>query len=315
MLPALAVCLVLGATPPAELTEVSGGSSRIAIDACVDADHAEVLRLLEIELVGAFAKASGPREVGVSCTERPDVVRLFDPARPELGSRILDLTAWGVAARKARTRELALVIAEFVREAHHADVPAPVERHPTRDSRATPDLAPAPRVEVALLSAAEKYAGGHAQIGLSAGVRVRSAFRLVWEARAGARTAETLRAQAGQISAKTLVGSVGVGVDVFPRERRAGLMAVGRLELDWVFISGSPNDREPRSEGRSVNGMAWLGGVAASAWFSVSRNLRLLAEPALLIPIRPLSLEDRSLRVSAISGVGAAATLGLLLRL
>jgi len=319
MLP-LAVCLAMGFTQLGQVG-VGDAAARISIDDCVDADREEIVRLLAIELAAGSAGAPAPRGIVVTCTEQRDIVRLYDPENPQQSSRILDLSAWGVAARKARTRELSLVIAELLREPDNVPKKsAPPRAEPPRLERARVERAQPPRtseqarVEIALLLGAEKYSGGHAQLGIGGGLRLGAPGPLVFDVRVGARGVQTVLAPAGEIHAVGFVSAMGVGVDLFPDTGKAGLAAMGRLELDWIFARGSVSGSS-RATARSANGVALIGSIAASAWFSLSRRLRLVAEPALLLPIKPLSLEDRAADVSAISGIGAAAALGLLLRL
>ena len=307
--------LAFGAAASVWLASSPGlGAERVnvSIDDCVDADRKEVLRLLEVELRATIdADASSPEapapDLFITCTAERDVVEVRDRARPSSRPRLLDLRALGAEARKARARELVLVIREMLETPDDA----PPRRSPR--PKATPLRTKRSLAELALLGGAEKYSGGHAQLGMTLGFRLTPLSLLVLEARAGARLSPTLHAPAGDIEARGLAGTLGVGISVFPSEGSAGLVLLTRLQADWVSIQGTSN--LGGSVGQSANGWALALGLASSAWLALDRNWRLTLEPALLLPIQELAIVDRGRLVSSVSGLGAAASIGVAVRL
>ncbi len=137
-------------------------------------------------------------------------------------ARLVDLRALGATERKARARELALVIREVL------DTPRPPP--PVKAALLSP-AAPKKRTraapEVSLFAGAEKYSAGYAQLGPSLGLRLTRLSRLVLELRVGARFAPQLRAAAGDVSAHGFIGSLGVGLNLLPTEASASLVLVG----------------------------------------------------------------------------------------
>ncbi len=288
-----------------------GRSLELRIDDCVDADREEVVRLVQIELGSATGHAAGPRSITITCTAEPDVVKVNDPKGPETSSRLVDLRALGGAERRARARELALVIRELL------DTPL---EPPTDEPEPPPALAPPLAQsrtrslgELSLLASAEKYSAGYLQLGPSLGLRLAPLQRLVLEARLGARFAPTLRAHTGGVSAHAFVGALGLGLDVFPDEVSAGLVLLGRLQSDLVFSRGTSHSA--RAKGLTDNGFALIGSAASSAWLALGPRFRITLEPALLVPLQKLVILDGERTVSSIAGIGAAASLGLSLKL
>jgi hypothetical protein len=310
--------LALGVAAAVWLASSPGNAAepfKVSIDDCVDADRKEVLRLLEVELratIDTDAGASPPEapasDLFITCTAERDVVEVRDRGRPSSRPRLLDLRALGAEARKARARELVLVIREMLE--------TPDDALPRRSP--TPPKAAAPRkarslAELALLGGIEKYSGGHAQLGATLGFRLAPLSLLVLEARAGARLSPALHAPAGDIAAKGLAGALGIGISVFPSEGSAGLVLLSRLQADWVSIQGTSN--LDGSVGQSADGWALALGLASSAWLALGRNWRLTLEPALLLPIQELAIVDRGRPIASVSGLGAAANIGVAVRL
>jgi hypothetical protein len=283
----------------------------LTVDSCVDADREELRRLLEVEYRGPLAEADriDRTQVLVRCTEDHNEVRVLVPRRPKETVRTVDLTSLGPVAREAKTRELALVIAELVRSAE-ASEPAP-ERValPPAPEKPAPLPEPTRWTQIGALFTAEKYSGGQAQMG--PGMAARFALNRYFnaEVRAGARWAETLTVPDGEITSRGLEGGIGVGIDAFPNESRAGLLLTARAEVVWLQIQG--NENGTTASGRSVTGLTVVAGAAPCAWIALTRSLRVLVEPTVLVPIHRLTIEDQGLRVSALDGVGVAATLGM----
>jgi hypothetical protein len=107
--------------------------------------------------------------------------------------------------------------------------------------------------------------------------------------------------------------ALGAGVDVLPHERAAGLALLVRFECDWLFAAGT--SRLPESQGLSDDGRAYVLSLASSAWLRLAEGLRVVAEPALVLPLRGLQFQDRDRTAFGLSGLGAAASVGLALRL
>jgi hypothetical protein len=283
----------------------------LTVDSCVDADREELRRLLEVEYRGPLVDADriDRTQVVVRCAEDRNEVRVLVPRRPKETVRTVDLTSLGPVAREAKTRELALVIAELVRSAEASEpVPERVALPPAAE-KAAPPPEPTRWTQIGALFSAEKYSGGQAQMGPGLAVRFALTRYFNAEARVGARWAETLAAPDGQITSRGLEGGVGVGIDAFPSESRAGLLLLARAEVVWLQIQG--NESGTTASGRSVTGLTVVAGAAPCAWIALTRSLRVLAEPAILVPIHRLDIEDQGLRVSSLAGVGVAATLGM----
>jgi hypothetical protein len=300
-----------------------GDAPRITIDPCVEADRAELDRLVQVELATARASASSAgkaappqgaqplAEIAVTCGAEPDIVYVHDRRTPHAKPRLLDLRAHGAVARKARARELSLVIAELLRDVQ-SDRSERAGPQPAPAARRAPRPSP-PRAELGLLATGEKYAGGYEQAGVLLHLHWLALRPLVLELRLGARAAPKLEAAAGEIASASFAGAAGAGLDALPREHRAGLRVLGRIELAWIHVQGESNSES--TAGRRASGLAVLGSLASCAWIALGSRARLLAEPALLLPIRTLSINDRGASVARMAGLGGAASLGLAIQL
>jgi hypothetical protein len=300
-----------GAVPsdPAPATAVG-----LTVDSCVDADRDELRRLLEVEYRGPLAEPDrmDRTQVIVRCTEERNEVRVLVPRRPKETVRTVDLTGLGPVAREAKTRELALVIAELVRSAEASEPEAErVALPPPAPEKPAPSPSPAPPrwTQVGALFTAEKYSGGQAQMGPGMAARFAVTRYFNAELRAGARWAETLAVPDGDITSRGIEGGIGVGIDAFPNESRAGLLLTARAEVVWLQIQG--HESGTAASGRSVSGLTVVAAAAPCVWMTLSRSLRVLAEPAVVVPIHKLAIEDQGLQAAAIAGVGVAATLGI----
>ncbi len=311
MLPALAMGLTLGLLPQTSAAAPRSIADRISIDDCVDADRGEIVRLLEVEL-GALQSdagaAGGDFSLRITCSDQPGMVQVVEQRGTATSTRLLNLSGLDAAARKARARELVLVIAELMRGGTE---PPRAKPRPTPPA---PKPAPPPKperrwLELSLLGSAEKYSGGYSQLGLVGGIRWLPVGPLLLDARLGAHLAPTLHAAAGDVQARSGTLAFGVGLDLLPGEHAAGLALLSLLEGQWVFVEG--HSHLPTSAGQSSNGWAWVLSVGPSAWLALGKRVRIVAEPALLLPIQSLSIEDRGRDVSRISDWGAAANLGV----
>jgi hypothetical protein len=282
----------------------------LTIDECVDADRDELRRLLEVEYRGRLADGArnDATQVVVQCTEGSNQVRLSVAGRPREIVRTVDLSSLGPVAREAKTRELVLVIAELVRS---VEVPEPVSE-PITVPR-VPEKAPllserSGGTQIGALFTAEKYSGGQSQVGPGLAARFALTRYFTAELRVGARWAESVGAPDGTITGRGFVGGAGVGVDAFPGHARAGLVVMARAEVEWLRIQGIDGET---AEGRAASGAAVIASAAPCGWIALGPSLRVLAEPALLVPIHTLLVEDQGQRASALAGVGVAATLGV----
>jgi hypothetical protein len=289
-----------------------GPAIGLTVDACVDADREELRRLLEVEYRGPLAdgERSDLTQVIVRCTEERNEVRVLVPRRPKETVRTVDLSGLGPVAKGAKTRELALVIAELVRSAQTSEpvvetIPAPR----TPDKVSPLSSAPSRWTQVGALFTAEKYSGGQAQLGPGMAARFAVTRYFITELRVGARWAESLGSPDGSINSRGFVGGIGAGIDAFPDQSRAGLLLMARAEVEWLRVQGNDSGA---AIGRSASGAAVVASAAPCGWIALGHSLRVLAEPAVLVPIHTLVIEDQGERVSSLSGVGVAATLGIM---
>src|SRR5258708_15264228 len=128
----LAQLAVTAAASSGSVDPALGPAIGLTVDACVDADRDELRRLLEVEYRGPLAdgERTDLTQVIVRCTEERNEVRVLVPRRPRETVRTVDLSGLGPVAKEAKTRELALVIAELVRSAQASEpvvetMPAP----------------------------------------------------------------------------------------------------------------------------------------------------------------------------------------------
>lgn len=329
----LAASLLVWLAQVEQVPNDSAALPRIAVDDCVDADRTEIIRLVEIELsqpgpesadgLGADASKIGNEatslDIVVSCTAVPDLVSITDARDPTRPPRLLDLRAQTTAARRARARELALVIGEYVRAREVSGYPP--SPHRARVDVATPvgsvavgtrvpagASGPPPVARMTFLAGAAKYSGGLAQLGVTADIGWLLPHAWVIQGRVGAHAAPSVRAPDGKVTIATFAAAAAIGMDCFPTRKIAGLVALGRLELDWIAARGTAN--VAYSDGRARSGIAVTGNVALSPWLRLGKRTRLVAEPSLLVPLKSLSIEDRGSSIASLSGIGASFSMG-----
>src|SRR5688572_14826273 len=116
----------------------------IAIDACVEVDADEVRRLAALELdTWRAGPSAAALSVLVTCRGEVQELRLIDRVKAQETVRSLDLNASSGTDRDAKTRELALAIAEFLRRVPIDSTPEPaVAPQPPPIARERPLAAP-----------------------------------------------------------------------------------------------------------------------------------------------------------------------------
>ncbi len=291
----------------------------INIDSCVAVDPEEVRRLAAIEVSSWQGGSSlGSLKVSVSCDEGVQQLYLTRGQEELIASRTIDLSATEASDRDARTRELALAIAELLRRAppQPPPQPAPTPTPPPPAPNPTPieiapPLEPSPwQLELGARATTASWAGGQWLYGADLGARAHFARWFIAELSLGGRRARSVELVDGSMSGLGVSGAAGLAFDTAPDVKWAGLAIGVRLGVDWVkytALDGANFDAGAR-QGAAVN---LLG--SATAFAVIAPRLRLTLDTALGGALHSLIVEQNERSVSGLDGMVLSSSLGLAL--
>jgi len=311
---------------------ISGTAERgpsLDLDACVRVDASAVQNLVELELELADARArypSFPISVAVRCIDGGQLIRIEPWAsRGDDGIRTIELPdAYdATAAREARSRELALAIAELIRRLEITrPLPAePPPAEPPPPPPVAPPLVVAPsaspeaardRWRIGALSTVEAFTGGQWLLGgdLSLGVSLGRWVSL--DLRAGGRFVEGLTSTSEPLSARAGVASLGVGPTVWSRRHSLGFALMVRAQ-------GYGVEYRLGSAGQGPAGTTRLGAVVAAAeprlLVGVSRHVTLALGGAAGLAVHGIAVRVQGVETSRMSGLLLSGSLGVVVEL
>jgi hypothetical protein len=288
----------------------------IGIDSCVDVEAEEVRRLASIELQASSEAASGIFDVAVSCKEGGQELSVTNRATERVTVRGIDLSAVGTRDRDARTRELALAIAELVRRANEEEQQARAEPPPP-EPVVTPPAAPIPvhsesppswRAQLGASAVIDAATGGEALFGADIAGRIHLSPWLIGELRVGGRKTRPIDFESGRIDGTGLFGSVGLSFDATPDARYAGVAFGARLGLAAIRYSVIDDDGERL-------GVATAPAVSANAtvsgFIALSRRFGVLIDAAVGRPLHTVAIRENDRLISALSGVLLSSSVGV----
>jgi hypothetical protein len=291
----------------------------IAIDSCVDVDAEEVRRLAAVELVTSwFGSAMAGLDVAVGCREEAQELRVTDRTSGRVTKRSIDLNARFETDRAAKTRELALAIAELVRRAELDGKPlARPESSPEREksprAKRKDDAAVSAesrpwRAELGMAGTAVRWAGGEAMFGVDVAGRVRFGSRWIAELRLGGRKTRPVELRGGRLDAQGISATAGLSLDVAPTLDGAGIAIGARVGADWLRYSAVDADGNQYGGGDAA---ALSASAGATAFIELSRPLCLTADTAIGTALHRVAITDNGERVSGMRGVLVSGALGL----
>jgi hypothetical protein len=293
----------------------------LTIDACVEVDVATVREVMALELRDLRTHAGTlPAKVSVRCVGEAQEIRLDPPLTVEQEEvRTLQLLpvadAAAPAARQARSRELALAIAELVRRRDAAPPPPAPE---------SPQPAPAaPPVGVSVVASRTKSADEHWQLGVVStfehfaggqsfaggdalvALRLGSWFRV--EARAGARLSGDQSLSAGHLSARAGAVSAAAGVTHHPEGRAVGFGLM--LRMEGRVVEYAVEDAATTSP-RTARLGAFLLAVEPRLQIRVTRHFTLEAAAGAGFVPHGIVVRDQGLESRSVSGLVLSGSLG-----
>jgi hypothetical protein len=212
-----------------------GRTSTLTIDPCVDVDEATIREVMDLEFADGRANDGGfPDAVEVRCQGELLEIRVESLASPERRvGRTIQLApvgdSTGLAARQARSRELALAIAELVRRIEIASSPSPIAPPPPPPPRSPVttlalSAAPAPvekpgRWQVGLMPTYDSFAGGQRFVGGDLIIGARLGYRFMAEIRVGGRAGTQHIVPNGRLSSSVAIAGASAGVLLWPERR------------------------------------------------------------------------------------------------
>jgi hypothetical protein len=293
----------------------------LTIDPCVAIDEPLVRKLMALELRDARARnLNVPDSVTVGCVGDKQEIRMepWASTAPE-GVRTIELPPLssdaGPREVQARSRELALAIAEFVRRFESAHPSPPEEEEPTPPPPPPPPPpvveAPAPPQptvwELGLLSRLEHFSGGQNLAGADLFTNTRLRGWLLIEANLGARWARDLPAAQGQLHTRAGTAGFAIGLHRLWRDGALGAAMVFRAQGYLAeFRAEAPAAGSTQTAVRTGYVLA----AEPRLTIAVTRNLWLEASVALGGTPRGVVVKVRAVETTRMSGMFLSGGLG-----
>lgn len=293
----------------------------IDIDPCVEVDADEVRRLAALELHTSQAGPSASAlTVLVTCGGDIQELRLTDPVNGQETVRTLDLNAASGTDRDAKTRELALAIAELFRrvqvdstpEPAPAPKPAPIalepsENPPTKLDDSSSSARPF-RLELGAAGRGTIWTGGEVLLGADVSARTHLSPWLIGELRVGGSKTRPVELRSGTVDANGMTAAAGVALDVTPSWRSAGLALGVRLGAEWLRYAAM--DRGGAAYGGRDAGALTASGTV-NAFLLVSAPICVTVDSAVGGALHSIAIRDNGQKVSGLGGVLLSSALGM----
>ena len=317
MIPTL-VALALSAQPNAHIAPAVEQKPALHIDACVEVDRAAVENLVDLELRDAPSRdPEAPISVDVRCLDGAQEIRV-EPWASLGGDGIRSIAlpapdAADPAAREARSRELALAIAELIRRLeitqplHPQPPPAPP---PTLTLVISPPPAveePQRRWQLAISSSFEVFTGGQRMAGGDIGLGARIGRWILGEVRVGGRFVDGQTSPVARLTGRAGTASVAIGPSVWSEHRTVGFAPMLRAQ-------GYAIDYRAESPGDGGSRTARVGALTISVEprliVAISGRIALTAGAGLGIPLHGIMVRTQGAKTDSLTGVAISAGLG-----
>jgi hypothetical protein len=288
----------------------------LTIDSCIAVDPVTVRQVMELEISDARLL---PVSVSVQCVEgaqeirikRSDAVDREDVRTIHIAPTSDDDTA---AERQARSRELALAIAEFVRRPGPAsrplqDVPAPVPPPPATVPALAVASTPAAEVpggrwQLGVLFAFEHFSRGQSLMGADLFVASRLGRWFLAELRIGGRLAADQTLPDAQLTTRAAAIAAATGVKLWSKSHVFGgaLVLRGQAYLVQFRVQQAGEDRFDTA----VLG-AFALAIEPRLMFALTRHLSLQASAAAGLVPRGIVVRIQGVETQSISGITVSA--------
>ena len=300
---------------------------RLDIDACVEVDEAAVQKLVELELRDAGArKGNVPIAVAVGCIEDGQEIRVEPWAsRGDEGVRTIGLPpgdAADPAAQEARSRELALAIAELIRRLEItrplSPPPSPPPPPPAPPTAAfvvpppRPPEAPPGKWQLALLSSFEYFTGGQKLAGGDVSAAAPIGRWILGELRMGGRFAEGVPLPGARLTARAGTAAAALGLNLWSRRRSIGfaLMLRGQgFVVDYQVAPGNGGGSRMALLG------AFVVAVEPRLLVAVTRRISVEAAAGAGVPVHGVVVRSQGADAQSLSGLAISTSIGAVLAL
>jgi hypothetical protein len=316
------LALALFAVPGEQTADAAEQKPTLAIDACVEVDDATVENLVDLELRDTRGHGQDvPISVGVRCLDGTQEIRVEPWA--SLGGdgiRAIELPpADGAdpAAREARSRELALAIAELIRRLEIT--------HPLRPKPPPPPPAPSPQIaisaspdadepgrrrwQLAALSSFEAYTGGQKLAGGDLFAAVPIGRWMLSEVRVGGRLVDGGTSPVAHLTGRAGTAAIAAGLNIWSKHRALGFALMLRAQGYAIEYQVASPDRGSQT--------ALLGAltiiVEPRLLVAVSRRISLTAGVGAGIPLHGIRVRTQGVETDSLTGLVVSASLGALL--
>jgi len=304
-------------------TQVTPGTSdngpALTIDPCVAVDESTVREVMDLEIRGARML---PTSVSVRCIDGAQEIRVSPWISPETeGIRTIQLPPVvdddDAAARQARSRELALAIAEFIRRFEAARNPS---REPLEPTPSPPPLLAAPeksatpptdkwkgRWQLGILSAFEYFSGGRALAGGDLFVASCLGCWLSMELRVGGRVGRDESLPRVRLTTRAATASGAVALNLWSLRHSVETALVLRAQGYLVQFRA-----EPFGEGRTPTALlgAWTLAAEPRVALALTRRFLLDASVGVGFPLRGIVVRMQGTETSGMSGFLVSGSLG-----
>jgi len=317
------LALALFATRSEQAADAPEQNPVLELDPCLEVDDSAVQNLVDLELRDARA---GDRDVAISV-----VVRCVDGAQEirvepwaslgHDGIRPIQLPApddADPAAREARSRELALAIAELIRRLEMTHPLRPKPPPPPSPPPPSPAIAvsappaadePRGRWQLAVFSSFEAFTGGQTMAGGDVSVAAPIGRWMVSELRAGGRLVDAATSPAALLTGRAGTAAFAAGLNVWSKHRAVGFALMLRAQ-------GYAIEYRIASPDRGGSRAALLGALAIVVEprlvVAVSRRISLAAGAAAGVPLHGIVVRTQGVETDSVTGLAVSASLGAL---
>jgi hypothetical protein len=317
---ASALALVLFAMHGKAIADAAEETPAVELDRCLNVDEVVVRNLVALELRDVHAaNGTASLSVGVRCTDGGQEIRVEPWAsRGEDGIRAIDLPATDnadPAAHEARSRELALAIAELIRR---LQITHPLASQPPRPPPAatnsvnivvpaTPHDGSGGRWRLGAQSSFESFAGGQRLAGGDLFVAVRIGPWILADVRIGGRLGGEGGSPSVPLTARAGTATLAGGLNLSSSQRAIGgalfVRAQGYLVEYRAELSGDP-------ELRTLVLGAFVVALEPRLFVAVNRHVSLTAAVAAGAPVHGIVVRTQGTEAGSLSGLLLSSNLG-----
>jgi hypothetical protein len=315
----LALSLILLGADDQPAVVVAEGPS-LTIDSCIAVDQETVRQVMELEISNARLL---PTSVSVRCVDGAQEIRIGRSASPDLGDvRTIHIAPAAdddtPAERQARSRELALAIAEFVRWPGPAarpieNPPEPVPPSPSPSPVPALAIASTPAAEategrwqLGILCAFEHFSRGQGLMGADLFVASRLGRWFLAELRIGGRMGTDQSLPEEHLTTRAATIAAAAGVNLWSRSRVFGGGIVLRAQGYLVQFRA-----EATGAGRveTANLGAFALALEPRLMVSLTRHFSLQASAAAGLVPRGIVVRIQGIETQSMSGLALSANL------